>query len=172
MSSYKSYFLRTEHAQTAEPEHRVESACRKSQVRTAKAAAARAKGQRAAKRVTAVEQGLEAMKARHEDIEAGLSTSLANTEAALQEALAALEPERAALERAQKALEAEQRARSKVDQEVLALRGQVMGMEDASARLREQVARQAEDLSTLEASRIGAYLFCFLVVLIFPSACF
>ena len=50
--------------------------------------------------------------------------------------------------------------------------GQVMGMEDASARLREQVARQAEDLSTLEASRIGAHLFCFLVVFIFPSACF
>ena len=64
-----------------------------------------------------------------------------NTEAVLQEALAALELERAALESAQKALEAEQRARSEVDQEVLALRGQVMGMEDASARLHEQVAR-------------------------------
>ena len=59
------------------------------------------------------------------------------------------------------ALEAEQRARSEVDQEVLALWGQVMGMEDASARLREQVARQAEDLSTLEASHIGAYFFVF-----------
>ena len=79
-----------------------------------------------------------------------------------QEALAALELERAALESAQKALEAEQRARSKADQEVLALRSQVMGMEDASAQLREQVARQAEDFSTLEASRIGAYLFVFL----------
>ena len=52
------------------------------------------------------------------------------------------------------------------------LRSQVMGMEDASAQLREQVARQAEDFSTLEASHIGAYLFCFLVVLIFPSAYF
>ena len=51
--------------------------------------------------------------------------------------MAALEPERAALERAQKALEAEQRARSEADQEVLALRSQVMGMEDVSARLRE-----------------------------------
>ena len=108
----------------------------------------------------------------HEEIEAGLRTSLANTEAALQEALAALEPERAALERAQKALEAEQRAQSEADQEVLVLRGQVMGMEDMSARLCEQAAQQAEDLSTLEASRIGAFLFCFLVVLIFPSACF
>ena len=73
----------------------------------------------------------------------------------------ALEPERAALESAQKALEVEQRARSEVDQKVLVLQSQVMGMEDASARLREQVARQAEDLSTLEASRIGAYLFVF-----------
>ena len=69
----------------------------------------------------------------------------------LQEALAALE-------RAQKALELEQRARSEADQEVLALWSQVMGMEDTSARLREQVARQAEDFSTLEVSRIGAYL--------------
>ena len=45
------------------------------------------------------------------------------------------------MERAQRALEAEQRARSEADQEVLVLRSQVMGMEDASARLREQVAR-------------------------------
>ena len=55
--------------------------------------------------------------------------------------MAALEPERATLERAQKALEAEQRARSEVDQEVLALWSQVMGMEDSSARLCEWVAQ-------------------------------
>ena len=48
-----------------------------------------------------------------------------------------------------------------MDREVLTLRDQVMRMEDASARLREQAARQAEDLSTLEASHIGAYLFIF-----------
>ena len=42
-----------------------------------------------------------------------------------------------ALESARKALEAERKARSEADQEVLALRGQVMGTEDASARLRE-----------------------------------
>jgi len=36
-----------------------------------------------------------------------------------------------------------------------------MGMEDMSARLHEQVAQQAEDFSTLEASRIGVYLFVF-----------
>ena len=98
---------------------------------------------------------------RHEEAEAGVRASLANTEVALRETLAALEPERATLERAQKALEAEQRARSEADQEVLALRRQVMGMEDASAWLREQVARQVEDFSSLEASRIGAYLFIF-----------
>ena len=85
----------------------------------------------------------------------------------------ALEPEQAALESAQKALEAEQRARSEVDLEVLVLRGRVMGTEDMSARLCEQVAWQAEDLSTLEASRLGAYPFCFLVVLIpFPPSLF
>ena len=172
MSSHKSYFLWVEHARMAELEHRVESACRESQVRVAEAAAARAEGQRAVEQATAAEQGLKAAKVHHEETEVGLRASLANTEAALQEALVALEPEQAALESAQKALEAEQRARSEADQEVLALRGRVMGTEDASAWLREQVARQAEDLSTLEASRIGVYLFCFLVVLIFPSACF
>ena len=161
MSSRKSYFLRTEHARTTELERRAESACHESQVRTAEAVAARAEVQRAAERATAAEQGLEAAKARHEEIEVGLQMSLANTEAALQEALAALESERATLERAQKALEVEQRAQSEADQEVLALQGQVMGMEDASAQLREQVAQQAEDFSTLEASRIGACLFVF-----------
>jgi len=156
----------------AELERQVESACCEFQVRAAEAAAAQAEGQRAAERATAAEQGLKASKVRQEETEAGLPASQANTEAALQEALVALEPKRAALESAQKALEAEWRARSEADQEVLMLRGQVMGMEGASARLRKQVARQAEDLSTLEASRVGAYLFCFLVVLIFPSACF
>ena len=126
----------------AKLERRVESACRECQVQVAEAAAARAEGQRAAERATAAEQGLEAAKVRQEEIEAGLWTSLANTEAALQEALVALE-------RAHKALETEQRARSEADQEVLALRGQVMGMEDASVRMREQVARLAEDFSTL-----------------------
>ena len=62
-----------------------------------------------------------------------------------------------------KALEAERKARLEVYQEVLTLWGRVMGTEDASARLREQVARQAEDLSTLEASCVGMYLFVFLL---------
>ena len=55
----------------------------------------------------------------------------------------------------------ERKARSEADQEVLALQGRVMGTEDASARLREQVARQAEDLCTLENFHVGTYLFCF-----------
>ena len=66
-----------------------------------------------------------------------------------------------ALESARKALEAERKARSEADQEVLVLRGRVMGTEDASAWLHEQVVRQAEDLSTLKNFRVGTYLFCF-----------
>ncbi|XP_066323773.1 uncharacterized protein [Miscanthus floridulus] len=136
----------------AKLEHRVESAYRESQARVAEASVVQAEEQRAAERMTATERGLEATKVRQAKTKAGLQTSLANIEAVLQEALAALEPERAALESTQKALEAKQRARSEVDWEVLTLRDQVMGMEDASARLHEQAARQAEDLSTLEAS--------------------
>ena len=84
-----------------------------------------------------------------------MRTSLVDTEVALQKSLETLESERSALasertalESARKALEAEQRAleverkaRSEADREVLVLRGQVMGTEDASAWLHEQVAR-------------------------------
>ena len=70
-------------------------------------------GQRAVERATAAEQGLEVVKARQAETEAGLRTSLANTEAALLESLAALESqqaalvfERGALESTRKALEA------------------------------------------------------------------
>ena len=51
-----------------------------------------AEGQRAAERATAAEQGLEAVKVHQEETEAGLRTSLANTDATLQEALIDLEP--------------------------------------------------------------------------------
>ena len=51
-----------------------------------------------------------------------------------------------------------------------------METEDASARLREQVARlheqvarQVEDLSTLEASHAGTYLFVFLLCWLFTQ---
>ncbi|XP_066375249.1 uncharacterized protein [Miscanthus floridulus] len=146
VSSRKSYFLRTEHARTAELERGAESACRESQVRTVEAAEAWAEGQRATERVTAAEQGLEAAKARHEEIETGLRTSLANTEAALQEALAALEPERAALERAQKALEAEQRAWSEADQEPISELVALL------AELGEKVKVLERDLETTKAN--------------------
>ena len=56
-----------------------------------------AERQRAAKRATAAEKGLEAAKARQAETEAGLRTSLANIEAVLRESLAALELERATL---------------------------------------------------------------------------
>ena len=44
-----------------------------------------------------------------------------------------------------------------------------METEDASAWLREQVARQAEDLSTLEASHVGMSRFCFLLCWLFAQ---
>ena len=44
---------------------------------------------------------------------------------------------------------------------MLMLWGRVMGMEEASAQVREQVARQAEEFSTLENFRLGTYLFYF-----------
>ena len=128
MSSRKSYFLQTEHARTAELEHRVESARHESQDWVADSAAARVEGQRAAERATAAEQGLEVMKACQAETEVELRASLASTEMALQEALAALEPERSALaseqvalESAWMALEAERKARSEADQGVLML---------------------------------------------------
>ena len=80
--------------------------------------------------------------------------------------------ERKALELAQKALESERKARSEADQEVLALWGWVMGTEEASARLREQVARQAEEFSTLENFHVDMYLFYFLSCWFLPSAYF
>ena len=75
------------------------------------------KGKRAVEQATAAEQGLEAAKAHQAETEVGLWTSLADTEAALQESLVALESkgaalmsEQSSLESARKALEVEQRA--------------------------------------------------------------
>ena len=127
------------------------------------------KGQHVAERATTAEQALEATKAHQTETEAELQVSLASTKTALQEVLAALGPERSALaservtlESARKALEAERRARSEVDQEVLALRGWVMGMEEANARQCAQAAPQAEEFSALENSRAGTspFFFC------------
>ena len=80
--------------------------------------------------------------------------------------------ERNALELVRKTLESEWKARSEADREVLTLQGRMMGTEEASARLLEQVARQAEEFSTLENFRIGTYLFFFLSCWFFCSACF
>ncbi|XP_066373095.1 uncharacterized protein [Miscanthus floridulus] len=157
MSSRKSYFLWAEYARMAELERRVESARRESQERVAEV---RAEGQRAAKRATAIEQGLEATKARQGETEARLRASLASTKAELQVALAALEPEqsalaseRVALKSARKALEVEQRARSEADQEVLTLRGRVMETEEFPQPVSELVAllpELGETVKTLE----------------------
>ena len=72
MLSRKSSFLWEKHAWMAELEHRVESTRRESQDRAAEAAAGLAEGQRAAERVTATEQGLEATKAHQAKTEAEL----------------------------------------------------------------------------------------------------
>ena len=77
--------------------------------------------------------------------EVALHKSLAEAKVALQKSLEALESER--------------KARSKVDQEVLALRGQVLGTEEPNARIHEQVTRQEEGLSILENTHLGMYLF-------------
>ena len=108
----------------------------------------------AVERATAAKRGLEAAKACLAETEAVLRKSLADTKAALQGSLEALEMER-------KALESEQKARSVVDQEVLALRGRVLGTGELNSRLREQVTRQEEGLSILENTRLGTYPFCF-----------
>ena len=77
-----------------------------------------------------------------------------------------------ALESARKALESERKAWSEVDQEVLALQGRVMGTEDVSTQLCEQVAWQAKEFSTLENFHLGTYLLCCSSCWFLPLACF
>ena len=86
----------------------------------------RVKEQRAAEQATATERGLEAAKAHQAETEATLWKSLADIEAALQGTLETLETKRSALA-------SERKARSEADQEVLVLRGWVMGTEEANA---------------------------------------
>ena len=88
-----------------------------------------------AERATAAEQGLDTAKVR-----------LAEIKVALQKSLEALETER--------------KARSKASQEVLALQGQVLGVEESNARLLEKVTQQEEGLSILEGTHLSMYLFC------------
>ena len=98
-------------------------------------------------RATVAERGLDAVKVHQVETEVALQKSLVETEVALQESLVALE--------------SEQKARSKVDQEVLALQGQVLGTEESNTRLREKVTRQEEGVSILENTRLDMYLFSF-----------
>jgi len=60
----------------------------------------------------------------------------------------------------QKFLEAERKARSDAEQEVVALRGQMLGAEGSNTRLLERVTQQEEGLSILESVCLGTYLFC------------
>jgi len=92
-------------------------------------------GQRAVERATTAKRGLDMVKFRQAKTEAALLKSLVETEVALQSSLEALELER--------------KAWSEVDQEVLVLRGQVLGTEELNARLREQVIRREEGVSIL-----------------------
>ena len=52
-----------------------------------------------------------------------------------------------------------QKAWSDAEQEVVVLRGQVLGAEESNARLLEKVTRQEEGLSILESTHLGMYLF-------------
>ena len=90
---------------------------------------------RAVERVTAAKQKLDMMKVH-----------LVETEAVLQKSL--------------EALEAEQKARSDAEQEVVALRGRMLGAEESNTRLLERVTSQEEGLSILEISYLHTYLFC------------
>ena len=90
----------------------------------------------------------------------------------LESERSALVSERSTLEVARKALESERKAWSEADQEVLALWGRMMGTEEASALLHEQVARQAEEFSTLENFHVGTHLFGFLSCRFLASAYF
>ena len=58
------------------------------------------------------------------------------------------------------ALETERKAQSKVDQEVLALQGWALGLEESNARLLKKVTQQEEGLSILEGTHLGMYPFC------------
>ena len=97
-----------------ELERQLESAHRESQDRAAEVAEPRAAELLAVKRAAAAELGLDVAKVH-----------LVETEVALQKSL--------------EALEMEQKARSEAQQEVVTLRGQLLGAEESNARLLEKV---------------------------------
>ena len=61
-------------------------------------------------------------------------------------------------------METKQKARLEADQEVLALRGQVLGAKESNARLLKKVTQQVEGLSILENTCLGMYLFYLLLM--------
>ena len=111
----------------AELERKLESAYHESQDQAMEVIGVQAVELLAVEQVTTTEWGLEAAKVRQAETEAALQKSLANTKVALQRSL----------ETEQNALELERKARSEADQQVLALRGRVIEMEEANARLCE-----------------------------------
>ena len=84
---------------------------------------------------TAAEQKLDVVKAH-----------LAETEAMLRKSL--------------EVLEAEQKAWSDAEQEVIVLRGQMLGAEESNTRLLERVTSQEEGLSIHKSACLSTYLFC------------
>ena len=66
----------------------------------------------------------------------------------------------------------EQKARSEAQQEVVTLRGQLLGAEESNARLLEKVTQQEEGLSILESTRLGMYLFRLRLMPWFFTVCF
>ena len=66
---------------------------------------------------------------------------------------------KAALQKSLEALEVERKVWSNAKQEVVALRGQMLGVEESNAQLLERVTRQEEGLSILESAYLGMYLF-------------
>ena len=65
-----------------------------------------------------------------------------------------------ALQKFLEALEVERKAWSDTEQEVVALRGQMLRVEELNARLLYRVTWQEEGLSILENAHLGMYLFC------------
>ena len=53
----------------------------------------------------------------------------------------------------------ERKDRSDAEQEVVALWGQMLGVEESNARLLDRVTQQEEGLSILESTHLGTYLF-------------
>ena len=63
------------------------------------------------------------------------------------------------LQKSLEALKVERKAWSDAEQEVVVIRGQMLGAKESNARLLERVTRQEEGLSILESACLGTYLF-------------